>query len=108
MIASLREKVRVSVSVMPESRRSVIMEAEIRRRRGSSFEIVFLLILMGGLTMAAMPTRRRAFRTLLPITVAIRTSVFPERSEANETASSGALVPKATMVRPINCLGTLK
>ena len=96
------------MSLMPESRRSVIIEAEISNKRGNSFEIVVLLIFMGGQTMAAMPTNKREFRMLLPITVAIKTSVFPEMREANETANSGALVPNATIVKPINCLGSLK
>ena len=107
-MASLREKVLDSRLVTLESRSRVIIDAEISRRSGSSFEIVVRLILIGGLTIAARPTRRSAFKTLLPITVAIKTSVLPEIREANETASSGALVPKATMVRPMSCLGTLK
>ena len=108
MSASLREKVFESRFEMLESRSKTIIEAEIKRRRGSSFEIVARLIRIGGATTAASPTRRRALRVLLPITKAIKTSVFPEISEANETASSGALVPNATIVRPISCLETLK
>ena len=107
-MASLREKVLDSRLVTLESRSRVIMEAEMRRRSGSSLEMVERLILMGGLTIAARPIRRRAFRVLLPMTVAMRTSVLPEMREAKETANSGALVPNATMVRPMSCLGTLK
>ncbi len=45
---------------------------------------------------------------LLPITLPRSMSVLPLMREEMETASSGAPVPKATMVRPINCFDTLK
>ena len=45
---------------------------------------------------------------LLPITLPTKISVLPLMSEEKETASSGAPVPKATMVRPIRSLLTLK
>ena len=45
---------------------------------------------------------------LLPMTLPIRISVLPLISEEKETASSGAPVPKATMVRPMRSLLTLK
>ena len=34
--------------------------------------------------------------------------MLPDMRELTETANSGALVPKATIVRPINSLDTLK
>ena len=45
---------------------------------------------------------------LLPITLPTKMSVLPLMRDEKETASSGAPVPKATMVRPINSLLTLK
>ena len=45
---------------------------------------------------------------LLPITLPRRMSVLPLISDENETASSGAPVPNATIVRPIKSLLTLK
>ena len=45
---------------------------------------------------------------LLPITLPRSISVLPFMSEVIDTASSGAPVPKATMVRPTNCFDTLK
>ena len=57
---------------------------------------------------AAIPIRRRTLITLLPITLPSRMSVLPLISDEKETASSGAPVPKATIVRPIRSLLTLK
>ena len=45
---------------------------------------------------------------LLPMTLPIKMSVLPVMRELKETASSGAPVPKATMVRPTRSLLTLK
>ena len=45
---------------------------------------------------------------LLPMTLPMRISVLLLMSDEKETASSGAPVPKATIVRPINSLLTLK
>ena len=45
---------------------------------------------------------------LLPMTLPRRMSVVPFAREENETASSGAPVPKATMVSPMRSLLTLK
>ena len=58
--------------------------------------------------MAATPIKRRILIILLPMTLPRSISVFPEISADIETASSGAPVPKATMVRPIICFDTLK
>ena len=79
----------------------------VRRRSGSSFEMVFLLILIG-LMSAAMPIKSRMFKILLPMTLPRSMSVLPLTMEVIETASSGAPVPKATMVRPMSCLLILK
>ena len=62
---------------------------------------------MGRIT-AAIPIRSSTLMMLLPITLPTKISVLPLMSEEKETASSGAPVPKATMVRPINSLLTLK
>ena len=80
---------------------------EINNSNGNSFETVSFLTLKG-LMAAAMPTKRRTLMMLLPMTLPIRMSVLPLMSELKETASSGAPVPKATMVRPIKSLDTLK
>ncbi len=96
-----------ALPVMLVSRNKTTRAVEISSNSGSSFEIVFLLILIG-LIMAATPIRSRMFRMLLPMTLPSSMSVLPETSEEIETASSGAPVPKATIVRPINCLLTLK
>ena len=45
---------------------------------------------------------------LLPTTLPIKMSVLPLKRDENETASSGAPVPKATIVSPIRSLLTLK
>ena len=86
---------------------STIRAVEINSNSGSSLLIVLRLILMGLMT-AAMPMRSKMFRILLPMTLPRSMSVLPLTSEETETASSGAPVPKATMVRPISCLDTLK
>ncbi len=57
---------------------------------------------------AAMPISKSTLMMLLPMTLPSKMSVLPEMSEENETASSGAPVPKATIVRPIRSLETLK
>ena len=79
----------------------------VRSKSGSSFEMVFLLILMG-LIRAAMPIKSRILMMLLPMTLPRSMSVLPFIMEVIDTASSGAPVPKATMVRPTSCFDTLK
>ena len=107
MRASLRSILLEMLPMMLVSRNSTIRIVEMRRSIGSSFEIVFLLILIGWMV-AAIPIRSRMLTMLLPMTLPRSISVLPEAREEMETASSGAPVPKATMVRPINCLLTLK
>ncbi len=94
-------------SVREVSRIRTIKAVEIRRRRGSSLETVSFLTRIG-LIRAAIPIRRRTFTILLPITLPSKISVLPEIKEENETASSGAPVPKATIVSPIKSLEILK
>ena len=89
------------------SRKRTIRAVEISRRSGSSFETVALLTLMGRMT-AAIPMSSRTLMTLLPMTLPRRMSVLPFISDENDTANSGAPVPKATIVRPIKSLLTLK
>lgn len=79
----------------------------VRRRSGSSLEIVLRLILIG-LISAATPISSKILMILLPITLPSSISVLPLIMDVIETASSGAPVPKATIVRPINCLLILK
>ena len=80
---------------------------EIRSSSGSSLLMVLRLILMGVMT-AAIPMSNKMFRMLLPITLPINISVLPLTRDEMATASSGAPVPKATIVRPMSCLLTLK
>lgn len=89
------------------SRMRTIRAVEMRSRSGSSFETVSFRTLMGLMT-AAMPINKSTLMILLPMTLPIRMSVLPLMSELKETASSGAPVPKATIVRPIKSLDTLK
>ena len=106
-IASLREKMLVADSAREVSRIRTIRAVEIKRRSGSSLETVSFLTRIG-LIRAAMPIRRSTFTILLPITLPSKISVLPEIKEEKETASSGAPVPKATIVRPIKSLLILK
>ncbi len=106
-MASAREKVLETASDRLVSRSKTINAVEISRSNGSSFETVSCLTLMGQM-MAAMPIKSRTLMILLPITLPIRMSVLPLRSDEKETASSGAPVPKATIVRPISSFETLK
>lgn len=89
------------------SRNKKTKPSVVRRSSGSSFEMVFLLILIG-LIRAATPIKSRMLIILLPITLPRSISVLPPIMEVIETASSGAPVPKATIVRPTSCLETLK
>ncbi len=100
----------IQFSLAPEmvvSRKRKTRPTVVRRRSGSSFEMVFRLILMG-LIRAATPIRSKILMILLPITLPRSMSVLPSIIEVMETASSGAPVPKAMTVRPTSCLLTLK
>ena len=61
-----------------------------------------------GATSAVQPTIIRALKVLLPTTLPMEMSALPFRADDTLTASSGAEVPKATMVRPMTMLGMLK
>ena len=50
----------------------------------------------------------KIFNILLPITLPSTISPLPDRRDFTLTANSGALVPNATIVRPINIFDTLK
>lgn len=107
MMPSAREMVLASAFMRNTSRKSTTKMVEISRSKGSSFATVSFLMRMGRMS-AARPMRRRIFKMLLPITLPSNMSVVPLMSEETETASSGAPVPKAMMVRPIRSLLTLK
>lgn len=107
MIASAREKVLVMALERDVSRMRTIRAVEIRSKSGNSFDTVSFLTLMGRMT-AAMPMSSSTLTILLPMTLPIKISVLPPMSEEKDTASSGAPVPKATIVRPIRSLLTLK
>ena len=106
-MASAREKVLMMASDRLISSSNTMSAVEIRSRRGSSLETVSLLTLMGRI-MAAIPIRSKTLIMLLPMTLPTKMSVLPLKSDEKDTASSGAPVPKATMVRPISSLLTLK
>ena len=105
--ASLREKMLVVASARVVSRTRTMRAVEMRSKSGSSLETVSFLTRMGWMR-AATPMRRRTLMMLLPMTLPSKMSVLPLMSDEKETASSGAPVPKATMVRPIKSLLTLK
>jgi len=81
--------------------------AVISSKMGISFFITSLPTLKG-LIKTAKPNIRRMFETLLPITLPNIMSVLPDKCELNEMASSGADVPKATIVSPITTVGIFK
>ena len=74
---------------------------------GISFFIVLFLTITG-LIKAQIPIIKRIFKILLPITFPSTISALLEIIDLTETANSGALVPKATIVRPISIFDNLK
>ena len=107
MRPSARVMVLASAFMRMVSRKRTMRAVEMRRRSGSSFLMVSFLMRIGRMR-AAMPIKRRMFSMLLPMTLPRSMSVVPLTREEMETASSGAPVPKAIMVRPISILLTLK
>ena len=83
------------------------MAIDINMHRGNSFLTVFCFTAIGYIN-APVPIIKRLLLMLLPITFPKTISEAPFDSAWIETANSGALVPKATIVRPINILDTLK
>ena len=106
-MASAREKVLMMELARLTSRTRTMRAVEMRSNSGSSLETVSFLTLIGWMT-AAMPIRSNTLTILLPMTLPIKISVLPLMIDEKETASSGAPVPKAIMVRPIRSLLTLK
>ena len=106
-MASALENVLTTASEKLISRRRTTNAEEIRRSSGSSLETVSFFTLIGQI-IAAIPTKSKTLIILLPITLPIKISVLPLKNDEKETASSGAPVPKATIVRPIRSLLTLK
>ena len=107
IIASLRENTLVTDSARGASSTRTIRAVEIKRSNGNSFETVSFWTLIG-LMMAATPINNKILIMLLPMTLPSKMSVLPPIREEKETASSGAPVPKATIVRPISSFETLK
>ena len=70
------------------------------RLKGISFQTVDVLIL-GVPTRAAAPNTKRRFAMFEPITFPKAVPVFPPKTAIKLTMSSGADVPKATIVSPI-------
>lgn len=73
---------------------------------GSSFLMVLCFILMG-FVKAASPIIKKTLTIQLPITLAKAIVPFLARTLLKEMATYGAQVPKETIVRAINILGTL-
>jgi len=104
---SAREIVLMPLPVSKVSRKSTTKTVEMSRSRGNSLAMVSFLTLIGRMR-AAIPMRSRIFNTLLPMALPSNISVVPLIKEVTDTASSGAPVPKATIVRPIRSLLTLR
>lgn len=89
------------------SKNTTTKSVDIKRVKGNSFLTVSSFTFIGLIT-AAIPKIKSIFKILLPITLPRTISVFPLASALIDTANSGALVPKATIVSPISIFGTLK
>lgn len=107
MSPSARVIVLASAFMRTVSIKRTMSAVEMRRRSGSSFEMVSFLMRIGRMR-AAIPMSSRILTMLLPMTLPRSISVVPFTREEMETASSGAPVPKATIVRPTSILLTLK
>ena len=89
------------------SRKRVTRRVEIRMQIGISFLMVSDFIERGWIR-AARPRIKRMLRIFEPMTFPRTISVLPEARALIETASSGAEVPKAIIVKPIRVLGMRK
>ncbi len=56
---------------------------------------------------ALIPTTHKILKMLLPTTLPNEIALLPANEEVIETAASGALVPKATMVSPTTSVDIL-
>ena len=72
------------------------------------FLTIFTFSILIGLIIEATPSINNTFIMLLPITLPSTISVLLEPSALIDTANSGADVPNATIVKPINIFDTLK
>jgi len=77
---------------------------EERMHSGISFRKVFRVITIGA-NRAVHPTIINVLKILLPTTLPTAMSALPFRADDTLTVSSGAEVPKATIVRPITMEG---
>ena len=80
---------------------------EDRMQRGISLRNVFWEMTIGAKS-AVQPTIIKVLKMLLPTTLPMAMSALPFRAEDMLTVSSGADVPKATMVSPITMDGIWK
>ena len=76
------------------------------KSKGNSFLTVACLTLIGLIKLAS-PIIKKTFTIELPITLAKAITPSPLATLLKEIATSGAQVPKETIVRAINILGTL-
>ena len=74
---------------------------------GNSF-LTVLFLTCNEWNIAEVPNINKILRILLPITFPKTMSPLPASNDLTLTANSGALVPNATIVSPINILDTLK
>ena len=89
------------------SRSKITNIVEISIVKGNSFFTVSSFMEIGRITEAT-PKIKSIFKILLPITFPSTISELFDAKAFIETANSGADVPKAIIVRPINILDTLK
>ena len=106
-MASAREKVLIVASERNRSSINTTRATEISSKSGNSLDTVSRLILIGRM-IAAIPINNNILIILLPMTLPTRISVLPLMMDENDTANSGAPVPKATIVSPMRSLLTLK
>ena len=93
-------KIPASIRLIFPSSPSRMKSIVTRIRNGISFLTVELPTPIGMIA-AAVPRIRNIFRILLPRTLPIEISALPEIAPVILTAASGALVPIATIVRPM-------
>ena len=91
---------REMVPSQPRTRRMAVMAI----MKGVSTRMVDFATAMGTMTDAA-PRMIRIFRMLEPTMLPMVMSALPFRAALMDTAASGALVPMATMVRPMTSWG---
>ena len=86
------------------SRQTAVRRSEETRAKGISLTIVACEIEIGA-TAAAAPTMSKLLKIFDPTILPKANPVLPFRAETTDVNSSGALVPIATIVRPMTISG---